>query len=114
MVKRAPRDLACMLIFDPGRLIAGNAGILLTRVIYLKRGEAKTFVIVDAGMNDLIRPTLYEAHHDIRPVREPSEDAARIIADVAGPGCATGDFLPLERGILGPRPRGLLPGLSAR
>src|SRR6516162_417108 len=70
MVKRATRDLDCMLIFEPGRLIVGNAGILLTRVLYLKRGEAKTFVIVDAGMNDLIRPTLYEAHHDIRPVRE--------------------------------------------
>ena len=69
MVKRATRDLGCTLIFEPGRLIVGNAGILVTRVLYLKRGEAKTFVIVDAGMNDLIRPTLYEAHHDIRPVR---------------------------------------------
>src|SRR5712691_9805801 len=75
MVKRATRDLGCTLIFEPGRLIVGNAGILLTRVLYLKRGEAKTFVIVDAGMNDLIRPTLYEAHHDIRPVREPRPDA---------------------------------------
>ena len=64
MVKRATRDLGCRLIFEPGRLIVGNAGILVTRVLYLKRGEAKTFVIVDAGMNDLIRPTLYEAHHD--------------------------------------------------
>ena len=72
MVKRATRDLGCTLIFEPGRLIVGNAGILVTRVLYLKRGEAKTFVIVDAGMNDLIRPTLYEAHHDIRPVREPA------------------------------------------
>ena len=72
IVKRSTRDLGCTLIFEPGRLIVGNAGILVTRVLYLKRGEAKTFVIVDAGMNDLIRPTLYEAHHDIRPVREPS------------------------------------------
>ena len=72
MVKRATRDLDCTLIFEPGRLIVGNAGILVTRVLYLKRGETKTFVIVDAGMNDLIRPTLYEAHHDIRPVREPA------------------------------------------
>ena len=71
IVKRATRGLDCKLIFEPGRLIVGNAGILVTRVLYLKRGEAKTFVIVDAGMNDLIRPTLYEAHHDIRPVREP-------------------------------------------
>ena len=69
MVKRATRDLGCTLIFEPGRLIVGNAGILVTRVLYLKRGEAKNFVIVDAGMNDLIRPTLYEAHHEIRPVR---------------------------------------------
>ena len=77
MVKRATRDLGCRLIFEPGRLIVGNAGILVTRVLYLKRGEAKTFVIVDAGMNDLIRPTLYEAHHEIRPVRESPPGAAR-------------------------------------
>ena len=68
VVKRATRGLDCTLIFEPGRLLVGNAGILVTRVLYLKRGEAKNFVIVDAAMNDLIRPTLYEAHHDIRPV----------------------------------------------
>jgi diaminopimelate decarboxylase len=67
MVKRATRDLGCKLIFEPGRLIVGNAGILVTRVLYLKRGETKSFVIVDAAMNDLIRPTLYEAHHEPRP-----------------------------------------------
>ncbi len=72
MVKNATRDLDCTLIFEPGRLLVGNAGILVTRVLYLKRGEAKNFIIVDAGMNDLIRPTLYEAHHDIRPVRRPA------------------------------------------
>src|SRR6266508_2352156 len=97
MVKRSTRDLGCTLIFEPGRLIVGNAGILVTRVLYIKRGEAKTFVIVDAGMNDLIRPTLYEAHHDIRPVREPRADAARIVADVTGPVCESGDFLALDR-----------------
>ena len=86
VVKRATRDLDCKLIFEPGRLIVGNAGILVTRVLYVKRGEAKTFVIVDAAMNDLIRPTLYEAHHDIRPVQEPAAGAPRIIADVVGPG----------------------------
>ena len=69
VVKRATRTLDCTLIFEPGRLIVGNAGILVTRVLYIKRAEAKTFVIVDAGMNDLIRPTLYEAHHDIVPVQ---------------------------------------------
>src|SRR5919206_969719 len=75
IVKRATRGLDCKLIFEPGRMIVGNAGILVTRVIYVKRGEAKNFVIVDAAMNDLIRPTLYEAHHDIRPVKEPASGA---------------------------------------
>src|ERR1700730_4571763 len=85
VVKRATRDLDCTLIFEPGRLIVGNAGILVTRVIYLKRGDAKTFVIVDAAMNDLMRPTLYEAHHEIWPVRRPAAGAPRIRADVVGP-----------------------------
>src|SRR5687768_16668349 len=87
VVKRATRGLDCKLIFEPGRLIVGNAGILVTRVIYLKRGEAKTFVIVDAAMNDLVRPTLYEAHHDIRPVNETTPGTPRIVADVVGPVC---------------------------
>jgi diaminopimelate decarboxylase len=113
MVKRATRDLGCMLIFEPGRLIVGNAGILVTRVLYLKRGEAKIFVIVDAGMNDLIRPTLYEAHHDIRPVREPPPGAARIVADVAGPVCESGDFLALGRDMVTPRPGDLLAVMTA-
>ncbi len=73
-------DLGCKLIFEPGRLIVGNAGILVTRVLYVKRGEAKTFVIVDAAMNDLIRPTLYEAHHDILPVRRAGRRARRDLA----------------------------------
>src|SRR2546425_8119429 len=85
LVKRATKDLGCTLIFEPGRLIVGNAGILVTRVLFVKRGEAKTFVIVDAGMNDLLRPTLYEAHHEIRPVREPPPGTRRIVADVVGP-----------------------------
>ena len=77
IVKNATRGLGCKLIFEPGRLIVGNAGILVTRVIYVKRGEAKTFVIVDAAMNDLIRPTLYEAHHEFWPVREAAKSGAR-------------------------------------
>src|SRR5262249_16354047 len=81
LVKRGPRDLGCPLIFEPGRLIVGNAGIPVTRVLYMKRSEAKTFVIADAAMNDLIRPTLYEAHHEIIPVREPAAGARRIVAD---------------------------------
>jgi diaminopimelate decarboxylase len=97
IVKRATRDLGCKLIFEPGRVLVGNAGILVTRVLELKRGEAKTFVIVDAGMNDLIRPTLYEAHHDVRAVREPVPGEARIRADVVGPVCESGDFIALDR-----------------
>src|SRR6267154_859178 len=97
VVKRATRDLGCTLIFEPGRLIVGNAGILVTRVLYVKRGEAKTFVIVDAAMNDLIRPTLYEAFHEIPPVTEPAPDERWITADVVGPICESGDFLALDR-----------------
>jgi diaminopimelate decarboxylase len=108
IVKRATKDLGCTLIFEPGRLLVGNAGILVTRVIYLKRGEAKTFVIVDAAMNDLIRPTLYDAHHEIVPVREPAADARRIVADVVGPICESGDFLALGRSLAEPQPSDLL------
>ena len=113
VVKRATRDLGCTLIFEPGRLLVGNAGILLTRVLYLKRGEAKTFIIVDAGMNDLIRPTLYEAHHEIRPVRAAAAGARRVIADVVGPVCESGDFLALARDLPEPRPGDLLAVMSA-
>ncbi len=113
VVKRATRGLGCRLIFEPGRLIVGNAGILLTRVLYVKQGESKTFVIVDAGMNDLLRPTLYDAHHDIRPVREAAAGARRIIADVVGPVCETGDFLALDRSMVEPQPGELLAIMSA-
>jgi diaminopimelate decarboxylase len=111
LVKRATRDLDCMLIFEPGRLIVGNAGILVTRVLYMKQGESKSFVIVDAAMNDLIRPTLYEAHHDIRPVTERS--GARIVADVAGPVCESGDFFALDREMEEPQPGDLLAIMTA-
>jgi len=113
LVRRATAGLHCKLIFEPGRLIVGNAGILLTRVLYLKKGEAKTFVIVDAGMNDLIRPTLYDAHHEIWPVREPKAGAARITADVVGPVCESGDFLALDRALVPPQPGDLLAIMSA-
>jgi diaminopimelate decarboxylase len=113
MVKRATRDLGCTLIFEPGRLLVGNAGILVTRVLYLKRGEAKNFVIVDAGMNDLIRPTLYEAYHDIQMVREPPAGAARIAADVVGPVCESGDFLALGRELSVPSSGDLLAVMTA-
>ncbi len=113
VVKRATRSLDCTLIFEPGRLIVGNAGILVTRVLYVKRAEAKTFVIVDAGMNDLIRPTLYEAHHDIRPVKEAPAGAPRIVADVVGPVCESGDFLALDRSLAEPAPGDLLAVMTA-
>ena len=113
MVKNATRALDCALIFEPGRLLVGNAGILVTRVLYVKRGEAKNFVIVDAGMNDLIRPTLYEAHHDIRPVRRPSQDEWRLVADVVGPVCESGDFLALGRELPEPKPGDLLAVMTA-
>ena len=113
IVKHATRGLGCKLIFEPGRMIVGNAGILVTRVIYLKRGEAKRFVIVDAAMNDLIRPTLYEAYHDIRPVKEAAPDARRIVADVAGPVCETGDYLALDRDMAEPEPGDLLAVMTA-
>ena len=84
-------------VFEIGRMISGNAGILVTRVLYVKHSEGRTFVIVDAAMNDLIRPTLYEAYHGLRPVAEPGPDTPRITADVVGPVCETGDYLALNR-----------------
>src|SRR5690349_22064072 len=102
IVKGATRNLGCGLILEPGRLIVGNAGILVTRVLHVKHGDAKSFVVVDAGMNDLIRPTLYDAHHDIRPVREPEAGGRQIVADVVGPVCESGDYFALERELAAP------------
>ena len=113
MVKRLTAGIDAKLIFEPGRLIVGNAGILLTRVIYVKQGAQKTFVIVDAGMNDLIRPTLYEAHHEIWPVSEAAPDAPRARVDVVGPVCETGDYLALDREMPLPKPGDLLAVMTA-
>ncbi|MBX3492961.1 MAG: diaminopimelate decarboxylase [Parvibaculum sp.] len=99
MVKHAVGHLGCELTFEPGRLIAGNAGILVTRVIYEKLGDDRAFLILDAAMNDLIRPTLYDAFHDIRPVAEPADGAERIVYDVVGPVCETGDFFAKGRDL---------------
>ena len=99
VVKRHTRALGCKLVFEPGRLLVGNAGILVARVVYVKHGEGKTFIITDAGMNDLIRPTLYEAHHDIVPVREAAPGAPRETVDVVGPVCESGDFLAQNRAL---------------
>jgi diaminopimelate decarboxylase len=97
LVRDTVGDLGCKLLFEPGRLIAANAGILVSRVLYVKHGQPKTFTIVDAAMNDLIRPTLYDAYHEIWPVAEPAPDAETITSDVVGPVCETGDYLALER-----------------
>lgn len=97
MVKRVTHNLGCTLLFEPGRMIVGNAGILVAKVIYVKHGDGKTFVIIDAAMNDLIRPTLYEAYHEILPVAAPAPGVATMVADVVGPVCETGDYLALDR-----------------
>jgi diaminopimelate decarboxylase len=113
VVKRATRDLDCRLIFEPGRLLVGNAGILMTRVLFVKHGEAENFVIVDAAMNDLMRPTLYDAHHEIWPVAEKPSSGRRIRADVVGPVCESGDFLAVNRDMVEPADGALLAVMSA-
>jgi diaminopimelate decarboxylase len=97
VVKKHTKGLNAKLVFEVGRMIVGNAGILVSRVIFWKQGEVKNFLIVDAAMNDLIRPTLYEAWHDILPVREPVANAPWAVADVVGPVCESGDYLALDR-----------------
>ncbi len=97
MVKRVTHNLGATLMFEPGRMIVGNAGILVARVIHVKHGDGKTFVIIDAAMNDLIRPTLYEAYHEILPVAEAAPGAKLAAVDVVGPVCETGDYLALDR-----------------
>jgi diaminopimelate decarboxylase len=99
VVAKHIKPLGLELICEPGRLIAGNAGILVSEVLYLKHGEAKNFLIVDAAMNDLIRPTLYDAFHEISPVVEPAAGAPRVRVDVVGPVCETGDYLGHDRDL---------------
>jgi diaminopimelate decarboxylase len=91
MVKRVLGHLNCEIEIEPGRLIAGNAGILVSQVIYVKEGEDRKFLILDAAMNDLIRPAMYDAHHDIEPVIEPQAGVERATYDVVGPVCESGD-----------------------
>lgn len=98
MVRRTVGHLGCDLTFEPGRLIVGNAGILVSRVIYEKEGDDRRFLIIDAAMNDLIRPTLYDAFHEIRAVSEPA-NAETVTYDVVGPVCETGDFLAKGRAM---------------
>ncbi|OLP62130.1 diaminopimelate decarboxylase [Xaviernesmea oryzae] len=108
VVKDALSGLGCRIVTEPGRLIVGNAGILVTEVLYVKDGGSKTFVVVDGAMNDLIRPTLYDAFHEVRPVRISAANAPRITADIVGPVCETGDYLALDREMAMPRPGDLI------
>ncbi|AHB47484.1 diaminopimelate decarboxylase [Hyphomicrobium nitrativorans NL23] len=97
LVKAALGDLGAKIYLEPGRMIAGNAGILVTRVVYVKQGAGKRFTIVDGAMNDLIRPTLYEAYHEVWPVTEALSEEPPVLQDIVGPVCETGDYLALER-----------------
>ena len=105
------KDLHCTLILEPGRVIVGNAGILVTKVLYLKKGAEKNFLIVDAAMNDLIRPSLYGAFQALKPVVE--REREEIVADVVGPICESGDFLAKDRKIPRFEPDDLIAVMSA-
>ncbi len=99
VVAKETEGLDCELTFEPGRRLVGEAGVLVSEVILVKPGVEKTFVIVDAAMNDLIRPTLYEAWHDVAPVRQPRPGDATIRCDIVGPICESGDYLALNRDL---------------
>ncbi len=113
MVKRTLGHLGLKYVLEPGRMIAGNAGILVSRVIYVKENDGNYFVIQDAAMNDLIRPTLYDAYHEIIPVKKPPENATDITADIVGPVCETGDYLAKARRLPRPEPGDLLATMTA-
>ncbi|RWE45320.1 diaminopimelate decarboxylase [Mesorhizobium sp.] len=99
IVRKHVTKLGMKVMFEPGRLIVGNAGILVSEVIFVKEGDARNFLVVDAAMNDLIRPTLYDAFHEIRPVVQPPADTPRMMVDVVGQVCETGDYLGLDRDL---------------
>ena len=114
IVARHTAVLDCKVMLEPGRAIVGNAGVLVASVIYLKKGENKRFVIVDAAMNDLVRPTLYDAHHDILPVKAPEPRAAHLTrSDIVGPVCESGDYLALDRDLPDVAPGDLIAVMSA-
>lgn len=100
------KKVALSIILEPGRFIAGNSGILVTRIVYVKATPVKNFIIIDAGMNDLLRPSLYDAYHEILPIKR--EEAEHITADVVGPLCESGDFLAKDRDLPKPKPGDLL------
>jgi diaminopimelate decarboxylase len=113
IVRKHTSGLGMKVLVEPGRIIVGNAGILVTSVLYVKGGDHKNFVIVDAAMNDLIRPTLYDAYHDIRPIKDAEVNAPRITADIVGPVCETGDYLAQDREMPLPSQGDLLAVASA-
>jgi diaminopimelate decarboxylase len=113
MVKRVLGPLNLKFMLEPGRIILGNAGILVTRVIYVKETDGRHFIVQDGAMNDLIRPTLYEAYHHIIPVKEPSENAEAFTADIVGPVCETGDYFAKARSLHKPAPGDLLAVMTA-
>ncbi|AHA27648.1 diaminopimelate decarboxylase [Candidatus Liberibacter americanus] len=108
LIRKYFDDLKCKIILEPGRFLVANAGILVTQVISIKNAENKTFIILDTAMNDLIRPTLYSAYHEIKSVVMPDDSCLQVKADLVGPICETGDFLALDRIIPLPKPRDLL------
>jgi diaminopimelate decarboxylase len=111
VVRQATRGTDATLVLEPGRVLVGNAGLLLTRVLYRKRSPARHFVVVDAGMNDLIRPALYEAHHDIRPVK--TRVGRTLTLEVVGPVCESSDVLARKRRLVLPRAGDLYGVMSA-
>lgn len=113
MVRRTLGHLGLKYVLEPGRMIAGNAGILVSRVIYVKENDGHYFIIQDAAMNDLIRPTLYDAYHDIIPVKQAVDDTPVFTADVVGPVCETGDYLAKKRKLPKPEPGDLLATMTA-
>ncbi len=113
LVAEATQGLGCRVLLEPGRALVGNAGVLLTRVLYVKTGLHRRFVIVDAAMNDLIRPSLYDAWHGILPVAEPMPGSVAEPFDVVGPVCETGDTFAVQRPLVAPRPGDLMAVLSA-
>jgi diaminopimelate decarboxylase len=112
-IKKALARWPGEVFLEPGRVLVGNAGVLLTRVLYVKRSGRKTFVVVDAAMNDLVRPSYYGAHHEIELAGAPRPDAREIVADVVGPICESSDFLAKKRRMPEPRPGDLLVVRSA-
>jgi diaminopimelate decarboxylase len=113
MVREVLGDLGCEIEIEPGRLIAGNAGVLVSDVVYVKQGEGRQFLILDAAMNDLIRPAMYDAYHDIVPVVEPAAGAEPEVYDIVGPVCESGDTFAKGRSMTAMREGDLVAFRSA-